>query len=193
MVSGDPVRLAVRYWEESGVPARHGKRTKDELLGSPEWLACMTTAMACVVKNGVVLLAGDRGNGKTQAGVECIRAICREAKPALYIKRRHLGMALREAYRDGARQTERDALRQFARPRLLVIDECHEVPEKEFERMALTDVVDTRYADGGKPTVLIANCNQHAIRDLFGDSIVDRTAEGGGLVWFGFKSFRSGL
>lgn len=187
------VKLAVKFWQESRVPARHAARKRPELEGSQDWMGCMATALAAVMRHGVAILAGDRGNGKTQVGVECCRAIAREAKPVLYIKRRHLGMALREAYRDGARQSEREALGQFLRPHLLVIDECHEVPEKDFERMALTDIVDTRYGTGCKATVLIANCRSEDVRSLFGDSIVDRTAEGGGLVWFGFPSFRSNL
>jgi len=147
-------------------------------------------SLSVVKKNNTVLLLGDRGNGKTQCGIEIIRSICfNDLRFCRYIRCREIGMKLREAFGDKSSLTEIQAMEQFVLPYLLVIDECQERMESDFEVRSLTLIIDKRYGEC-KPSVLIANCNEKDFRSLLGPSIVDRAKEGGGAVVFDWPSFR---
>lgn len=138
---------------------------------------------------GILALLGDRGNGKTQCGVMLVRRFCLELKLSLYVRAREIGLRVRRAYDSGAQITELEALEEFISPRLLVIDEVQELPEKDFSRDTLTYIVDCRY---GRcvPTVLIANATEDAFKRIVGPAVIDRLREGGGVIVFDWPSFR---
>lgn len=145
---------------------------------------------------------GDRGNGKTQMGIALIKHVIRTekididsaqwGKPpmiGLYVRAREIGMMLRECYKQTSTLTEKQAVDQFCHPKILVIDECQERPDSDFEQKSLTLILDKRYG-AMKPTVMIANCDDAAFRKVIGASAVDRLRENGGILPFDWPSFR---
>jgi DNA replication protein DnaC len=177
------------------------ERKPSELTQHPEWATALDKARRCTKSGGILLLLGDRGTGKTQLACELARLVCRDEPflrelydyggvPLLarYARVDEVGMEVREVYQTKSR-TERQALARFIQPRLLVIDECQELPDREWERRLLGNIIDRRYSQT-KPTVLIANSDAEAVLKLFGPSVVDRIKEGGGQIVCDWRSFR---
>jgi len=181
---------ALRLWEESGVPSRHANKKRMDLLCHERFAREFNVACRVLDAGGIIVFLGDRGNGKTQCGVELIRLSCGLLQSALYLRSREIGMRLREAYDDGAQLTEREAIDQLVRPHLLVVDECQERPDRDWEIRSFNLIIDKRYGEG-RPTVLIANTTEPQFRVLMGGAILDRIKEdGGGARVFSWPSFR---
>lgn len=180
----------MELWSKSRCEERHRQRRSPELYQHEKWYAKLLKGLEIVEKGNLLVLLGDRGTGKTQMGVELIRLLNIQSRPGLYIRCREIGMRLREAY-DSRQLTEKQAILEFARPYLLVIDECQERPDKDFEIKSINMLVDLRYA-AIKPTVLIANCTEPQFKDLVGASVIDRIKEGGGALMCDWPSFRKG-
>jgi len=179
-----------RFWESSGVSKRHMICDTKIIMQHKKFSISYSKALAVIHVGGTVLLLGDRGNGKTQCGVELIRSLCfNDLRSCRYIRCREIGMKLREAFGGKSNLTEMAAMEQFVRPYLLVIDECQERMESDFEVRSLTLIIDKRYGEC-KPSVLIANCSEKNFTSLLGPSIIDRAKEGGGAVLFDWPSFR---
>jgi DNA replication protein DnaC len=197
--------LRLEAFRVSGVDKRHADRKLADLLKDEEWARYWPIARKIVNEGGMLALLGDRGTGKTQLAVELIRAVCREtpldnvvlewAKPpslAVYARAREIGMKFRECYDKDSTQTELSVVNLFVRPRLLVIDECQERPDKDHEIRTVSMILDKRYASM-LPTVLIANCDEKALLTLFGASVADRIKDGGGYIRFRCESFRRSI
>ncbi len=182
---------AYELWSNSGVNKRHREGTIDELAKHEKWAARMQKAGQIIDNGGIVLFLGDRGNGKTQCAVEIIREQCRLLKSCMYVRSREIGMKLREAYGRGSDSalTELQAVGIFVKPHLLVIDECQERMDTDFEVRSFSLILDKRYADL-LPTILIANCSQKTMTDIMGSSVCDRVKEDGGALMFDWPSFR---
>ncbi len=187
----------------SGADQRHLIKKLADLRQHKNWSESFDDAARVIQNAGILVLLGDRGNGKTQMAVELIRKVCREHtigleyftygfnKPnfAKYVRGREIGMKLREAYDNNNTMSEQQAIDIFVQPHLLVIDECQERPDKDFEMRSLTLIIDKRYASC-KPTVMVANCTPKQFTDIVGSSIADRIKEGGAYINFKWPSFR---
>jgi DNA replication protein DnaC len=179
----------IELWEEAGAPARHRGRQLGELKMHGLWAAAFEATCGIVDARGILVLLGDRGNGKTQCGVELVRRYCLALKPCLYVRCREIGLRVRRAYDPGEHVTEQEAIYEFTRPQLLVVDEVQELATTDFARDTLTYILDCRY---GRlvPTVLIANATEDGFKRIAGAAIVDRLREGGGVIVFDWPSFR---
>lgn len=175
-------------WEELRADERHRARKAWELIGHQKWCQAVLKTASVVGTGGIVALLGARGNGKTQATIEIARECSRQLLPCLYVRSREIGMALREAY-GNIGLTEREAVERFVRPFLLIVDECQERPDKEWEIRSQTLILDKRYG-ALRPTILIANSTKAQFVKLMGTSVADRIMEGGGAITFDWPSFR---
>ncbi len=179
-------------WQEAKVDNRHADRKLADLLKHEAWAKQWYDYQSVIGGYGIRLFLGDRGNGKTQMAVEMIRLNCRAGKSAMYLRCREIGMKLREAFKDKNPLTEEQAINIFIKPHLLVIDECQERMETDFERRSLTLILDKRYGKL-RPTILIANCRASAMLKLLGPSTFDRIGECGGVVKFTWPSLREAI
>jgi len=175
----------------------------EELLKHEGWANALYIAENIIKKCEPIAMLGTRGNGKTQMAVELLwRTICnydfdmkqyhaQQRLPLIgrYVRAREIGMALRETFKSGATLSERQVLESFIAPHLLVIDECQERPDTDFEQKSLVYIMDRRYGDC-KPTIMIANMNTPQFTEMMGASIVDRMKQGGGILPFKWDSFR---
>lgn len=168
---------------------RHRKRDFTQLSRHIQWGKAFSKATGIARNGGIAVLLGDRGTGKTQAAVEIIRNTCKDLRSTLYLRSREVGMLLREAYDKNATVTEVGVMDRLVRPYLLVLDECQERADKDWEIRSITLIIDKRHG-ALRPTILIANCTNQQFVRLMGSSVTDRVKEMGGVIEFNWKSFR---
>ncbi len=178
----------IELWDKSGVGDLHAGAKLEELMEHTQWAKAWAACQRVVDMRGMLVLLGDRGNGKTQVAVELVRMCCKQMQRCLYTRTRQVGMAIRESYGNPS-ISEMSVVKQFTGPFLLVLDEVQEKPDTEFESRTLTMILDMRY-EAKKPTVLIANATAAQFKKMVGPSIVDRIHDRGSTVMFDWPSFR---
>lgn len=145
-----------------------------------------------VGKQGVTYgIVGPRGTGKSQMGVAIGRELCGQTKPVLYVRAAWLFVQVRSTYQPAAERTEEQAILDFLKPRLLIIDEVDKRKGSDAEDMLLENIVCGRH-DDGKDTLLISNLKKAEFEASVGESIVSRMCQGGGVVVCDWGSFRTG-
>lgn len=174
-----------KHW---GAPERHVSRT--ELLGPKEWHECLTMLKGKLGTGFLLALVGNRGPGKTQLAVELMRHACEGLIASRYAHAMDIFIDIKGAYRRDANRSERQVIDDYCAKPLLVIDECQERGETDWESRLLRYIIDRRYQDK-KDTLLISNGEPKAIAENLGDSIMSRCNETGGLKECKWKSFRA--
>jgi len=150
-----------------------------------EWLAAFPVAAERVRKNGIVVLYGKRGCGKTRMAAE----LAVMAGGSRYRTAMRFFLEVRATFRKGSEKSEMDILDDLTATPLLVLDEIQERGETAFEDRLLTHLIDARYS-AMKPTVMIANLTKPELAESLGASIVDRARENGKSIEFNWPSFR---
>ncbi len=169
------------------VPRRH-TMLQDVSPDSP-WLVELEKILARCGTGYLACLVGVRGVGKTQLAQRAIAQSVAVGRSALYCRAMDLFLHIRSCFGDKPAQTEREVLREYRAPKLLVIDELQERKSSEWEKYTLTNIVDSRYMDLWD-TIIIANLTPRSLRESLGASIVDRMRETGGIIECDWGSFR---
>jgi DNA replication protein DnaC len=177
--------LALKLFTASGVPERHAKAK--EFIGDG-WIAKRDVVLSRLGSGSIIGLIGSRGTGKTQIAVQAVRETCRKTHGARYVKALDVFLAIRATY-NSERQTEREVVKEFVQPSLLVIDEIHVRGDRPWEDMVLTHIIDKRY-DAMRDTIIISNQEEPRFLESLGPSIVDRMHECGGVIECHWPSFR---
>lgn len=170
------------WWTSSGVPLRHREVVAAGLRldswGDPK---PVQRAIETVKSNGLLVLTGPWGTGKTQLVAWLVHGVCLHlGKPSLYRRWADLISEIRsEAYGDGGSDSR--PLSRLTRIGLLVIDELHERRWTDDENLWLGRILDHRYGEK-KPTVLVANLTPKELRDVLSPAIADRMHQGGAVV-----------
>lgn len=173
-------------WRRAEVPLRHSKRIGICLSGNGPWWDMYRTLKLKLNSGFVTALLGTRGNGKTQLAVCLIRACCEAGRSARYVKAMDLFAAMRSGMKAGV---ELDAMEQWRKPSLLVIDEAHERGETQYEHRMLANLIDHRY-DAMRDTLLVANQTPESFAASISRSIISRTHEGGETLLCDWPSYR---
>ena len=173
-------------WGESGVPLRHAQT---RVSASPEWVKAAHRAVAALQQPAMLALIGPRGTGKTQMAVELLREYCRSGRTGVYVRTMDLLIEVRDTYGEGAMKREREVMRRYRIPQLLVLDEVQVRGSTEWEQNLLTNLLDTRYS-ANLSTILVSNLNADAFVKSVGDSIASRLMETGGIIECDWHSFR---
>lgn len=141
----------------------------------------------------LVALLGISGPGKTQIGVSVIQSACQALMTARYIRALDLFTHIRRAYtprpRGEAGLSDADLIEPFFKYDLLVIDECHQRSESDFEQNMLSNLLDHRYGDM-RCTIMIANQSKEEFARSVGSSITSRIHECGEAIMCDWPSFR---
>lgn len=145
----------------------------------------------------LVGLVGNRGTGKTQAAAELGRwafDIAVEESPreeikwaARWTRATDFFASVRMKNLEGG---ESAAIRDWARPGLLVIDEAQERGDTEFEQRMIINLIDKRYGMM-KDTLLISNLEPEEFGKAMGPSIMSRMEQCGGVIVCDWASFRT--
>ena len=177
--------------ERSNIPHRHDLRAQaiDASESPKEWRAVRDALHKRQGAGFIAALIGHRGTGKTQIAVQLMLASIAIGQEALYVKAMQVFLWIRATYKHEQR-TELEAIADFIRPRLLVIDEIQVRGDTTFEDEMLTHIVDVRY-DCGRDTLIVGNLDPEKVADSLGPSILDRLHECGGIIACNWPSFRA--
>jgi len=140
-----------------------------------------------------LLMLGKVGNGKTHLGCALLAQTIRAtAEFCAYWTFAELVRGVKGSFSKDAGYSEQDVYDDFARPRLVVLDEVGIQNFTEFEQAVAYEAINARYL-AEKPTVLISNLQAKDLPQCVGERVVDRLREGGGKALdFDWKSFRQG-
>lgn len=166
------------------------QRNVEDLDRSGEWGKCLKKLEQKLGTGFMVALAGGRGNGKTQIAVELIRflAFGDPPKRSRFCTATEFFMEIKAGYRDGGK-SEADVIREFSRPRLLVIDEVSKRRDSEWENLLLHELLNRRY-NAMTDTLLISNQDAKQLEESLGAALVSRMRETGGVIEAVWPSFR---
>lgn len=180
--------LSGRKWglgQTTGWPEKYYHAVTTPPTGD-EWLAGFEKAKRCVDSNGILVLYGKRGNGKTRMAAE----LALHVGSSRYRTAMRFFLEVRATYKKRGETTELEVMDELIKAKLLILDEIQERGETAFEDRLLTHVIDARYA-ALRPTVLIANLTKSELAESLGASIVDRARENGKSIEFNWQSYRA--
>jgi DNA replication protein DnaC len=180
--------------EKAGVPKRYRNIDLDDLSRLPEefrpvYSDAIKRSRRIVYANGILLLIGHRGPGKTAIGCGIVREFIAKKKWAVYLECMDFFLAVKRTYGGNTARDETDVEREYLRPHLLVIDSVEERGDTAWEDRLLTRLINKRYA-AELPTILISNDSAKGAAKRLGDSIVTRIMDGGGKVECTWPSLR---
>lgn len=137
---------------------------------------------------------GTTGGGKTHLACSIANYVIKEhGATALFVGVIEAIRRVKECYSKTSKITEREAIANFTKPDLLILDEVGVQFGTQTEHMILTEIINKRYEEM-RPTILISNLGTKTLEEALGDRIVDRMRENGGhwlvLAW---ESFRKNL
>lgn len=172
------------------IPKRHFSKLKKDLKKDGPWQSAGETIYSKVGTGFLYALVGPKGTGKTQIGCNVLLQAQRVKEfTTMYVKCMDFFLAVKASYKPDAEMAERDVIRFFGRPEVLVIDEFGERGESEWEDRLLTYLIDRRY-DAVKDTLIISNQLQPAFEASLGASALSRLNETGGIIPCLWPSFR---
>lgn len=138
-----------------------------------------------------LIFAGAAGTGKTHLACAIANAIIAGGSSALFTTVTDALRSIKRAYDREAGVSELDAINELVLPSLLILDEVGMDYGTDHSKTLLFDVLNKRY-ENIRPSIILTNLDPAALREYFGDRIVDRLREGGGkLVAFTWASHRA--
>lgn len=138
-----------------------------------------------------LIFTGAPGTGKTMLACAIAKAVLESGRTAKYATAYRLAGDVKETY-GRSTESERDVIRRYVAPDLLVLDEIGMQYGTDTERLALWEVINGRY-ESVKPTILVSNLTLPEMAEYVGDRVIDRMRENGGAVLaFTWESFRKG-
>jgi len=185
----------------SGIPARFKEKTFDNFEAvnrkAENHLAKVKSYADLVCSEDhegrCLLMLGKVGNGKTHLACALLAHTIRTTGHAChYWTFSELVRAVKGSFAKGAEYSEEEVYRDFARPRLVVLDEVGMQNFTDFEQAVAYEAVNARYL-AQRPTVVISNLQAKDLPLCIGERVVDRLREGGGRALdFDWKSYRVG-
>ena len=139
-----------------------------------------------------VILTGTTGTGKTHLACAIANYVIQEhCKSAVFLSVLNAVRRVKETYKKSSLETEREAIKSFLHPDLLILDEIGVQFGSDTEKMITFEIINQRY-ENLKPTILISNLSADNLRQFVGDRIMDRMKENNGLlISFDFQSHRN--
>ena len=168
-------------------PKRHVQHTVND--ASPIWTGHLDSLAKRIGSGFLVALIGSRGNGKTQLAVEIMRQATEALRPALFTTATDFFLQVKDTFNRDTSRTERDVVKRFAMPDLLVIDEAGKRGGSEWENNLLFELINRRY-NNILDTILTDNADMAGFAANVGPSICSRINETGGILVCDWPSFR---
>lgn len=138
-----------------------------------------------------LIFSGGAGTGKTHLACAIANAVMAGGSSALFTTVSDALRSIKRAYDRDAGLSEAAAIGELVEPSLLILDEVGMDYGTDHSKTLLFDVINKRY-ENLRPTIILTNLDAPALREYFGDRIVDRLREGGGkLVAFTWASHRA--
>lgn len=183
-------RKVARFREKWKAPERQLNLKEGDTDRTGKWAETEHKLLARLGTGFLIALIGTRGGGKTQLGVQLMKATTARLKTALYCSVTEFFMEIKATYKPDNFKTELDVIKEFRRPALLVLDEAGRRGETDWEDRLLFELLDKRYQDC-KDTLLISNQTEIEFHQSIGPSLASRMLETGGIITCDWESFRS--
>ena len=177
-------RVAV-IMSKTNLPKRHSSAT---IEFDGEWGSTYHKLLKSLTTGFLCALVGTRGNGKTQIGVQLIKANANRLKTSRFCCATEFFMDIKATY-GKADKSEKDVIKDYLKPDLLVIDEIGQRSDTEWENRLLFFLVNERYEDC-KDTLFVGNLEASQLVTALGPSIASRMNETGGIINCTWPSFR---
>ncbi len=134
--------------------------------------------------DGVLLMTGDRGTGKTHLGTAAVRATLGH-----YVTMEDMIYRVESSMNFKSPKTEEEVFKDYGTCKFLVIDEVGRSLKTEKETEILSYVLRKRY-DNRLPTIVISNLDKKTLLKKLGDAVVDRLTEVATSIEFTGESYR---
>jgi DNA replication protein DnaC len=179
---------------ESCIPARYIGCTLDTFrtdnAGQKRALEIARRYVESFPSRGASLvLCGKPGTGKTHLACAIAQAMIDQLRSAMFATVISAIRHIKDTYRKDSERSETDAVNDFLRPDLLILDEIGAQVGSDHEKMLLFEIINERYQDC-LPTILISNLNADELKTYLGDRVMDRFRESGAIVAFDWASYR---
>lgn len=183
----------------SGIPPRFAGRTFDTYkAGDERQMRVLNICKAYASKfddrlsqGGGLVMCGMPGTGKTHLACAIANEIAGRGRTSMFVSAVAAVRRVKQTYSRASEETESGAIARFSVPELLIIDEVGVQFGSDTEKMILFEIINTRY-EQMMPTILISNLTKDELSTFVGERVMDRMAEGGGVVLaFDWKSARS--
>ena len=137
-----------------------------------------------------LLMLGNPGTGKNMLAACICQEVAAQGHSAIHTTAMKLVRKIKESWGRDKDKTEQEAINDFAKPDLLVVDEVGVQYGSETERILLFEVINERY-EAMRPTIVISNLNVQDVEAFLGPRIMDRFHEGKSAVLeFTWESYR---
>lgn len=185
----------------ANIPERFKSKTLENFIPDlPEKKRVLDDAIAYaasvddVLESGKSLIfIGGVGAGKTHISVGIAQEFIKRGKSVKFSRAVKIVRRIRDSWRKESKETEEEAIMQFASPDLLIMDEVGVQYGTEAEQLLIFEVMNERY-ERRKPTILLSNLDKNGVEKYIGARAFDRLKEGGGEVWaFGWGSYRGNI
>lgn len=134
--------------------------------------------------DGVLLMTGSKGTGKTHLGVAAVRDTL-----GFYISMEDVIYKVESSLNFKAPKTEEEVFIDYTTKPFLVIDEIGRSLKREKEIEILSYILRKRY-DNKLPTIVISNLEKKTLLKNLGEAIVDRFTEIATSIEFAGESYR---
>ena len=134
--------------------------------------------------DGILLMTGDKGTGKTHLGISAVRD-----NKGYYINMEDLIYKVESSLNFKSPMTEDEVFSFYSGKPFLVIDEIGRSIKQEKENEILSYILRKRY-DLMLPTVIISNLSRDDLLRKLGEAVVDRLIEVATSVEFSGESYR---
>ncbi len=192
-------RYIERVLGDAEIPKRFQQRTFDNYRAEgEEQIAVLNKAKAFAEKfpramelGASFVFYGPPGTGKTHLACAIANYVIRTyGNTALFVTVFDLIQRVKATY-VSSDKTEREIMQGFTAPDLLILDEVGVQFGTEYEKIIITDLINRRYADM-RPTIILSNLDQAELEQYLGARVIDRMFEGGGgVLAFGWGSYRA--
>ncbi|MBU2754945.1 ATP-binding protein [Acidithiobacillus sp. CV18-2] len=138
-----------------------------------------------------LIFCGGVGTGKTHLAVGIARELMAMNLTVTFNTAMDAIRTVRETYRKESPVTEREVIRRFAQPDLVILDEIGTQFGTDAEKVTLFDLLNARY-NAEKSTILISNLKIQEVEQYIGERMFDRLRENGGqALVFAWESYRN--
>jgi DNA replication protein DnaC len=175
-----------------GAPKRHSEFYPLRDSRDKEWTENYNNRKARIAEGGTFIFCGPRGVGKTQQAISVMGYLYKVMRKTVrYATAYDITKGVFGRYNMSKHEIDKlGAPVDYFAPTLLIIDALEILKGSDAETRELNSLIDKRYGEPSKATILITNDLPSTLGEFLGESVVDRANETGGVIVFKGRSFR---